>query len=58
MEPIKLLLTQHSDILVVLMPHVRDILCGHAVYPQNATETDFGPLPSVCRKKFRNSNIS
>lgn len=46
LEPIKSLLTQHSDILVVLVPHVRDILCGHAVYPQNATEMDFGPLPS------------
>ncbi|GJJ15685.1 hypothetical protein Clacol_009963 [Clathrus columnatus] len=46
MEPITSLLIHHSDMLIILIPHVRDILCGHAVYPQSASETDFGPLPS------------
>lgn len=39
---------QHSDMLILLIPHVRDILCSHAVFPQNASEMDFGPMPSVC----------
>ncbi|KIJ54843.1 hypothetical protein M422DRAFT_200787 [Sphaerobolus stellatus SS14] len=48
-KPIQSLLQQNSDTLVLIVPHVRDILCSNAVFPQGTGSGDFGTLPSAVR---------
>lgn len=46
-RPIQSLLQQNPDTLILLVPHVRDILCSHSVFPQGVRDREFGVLPPV-----------
>ncbi|KAF8517371.1 DNA polymerase alpha/epsilon subunit B-domain-containing protein [Hysterangium stoloniferum] len=48
-HPMQSLLQQNPDTLILIVPHVRDILCSHTVFPQGCGESDFGILPSSIR---------
>lgn len=47
LNPLQSLLQQNPGTLVLLVPHVRDLLNSHVVFPQGVGEGDFGNLPSV-----------
>lgn len=47
LNPILSLIQQNPGTLVLLVPHVRDLLSSHVVFPQGAGEGDFGNLPAV-----------
>ncbi|KAF8584710.1 DNA polymerase alpha, subunit B [Ramaria rubella] len=46
LNPIISLLQQKPDTLILLVPHVRDLLNSHTVFPQGVGEGIFGNLPS------------
>ena len=49
LNPILSLIQQNPGTLVLIVPHVRDLLTSHAVFPQGVGDGDFGNLPSVRR---------
>ena len=52
LNPLQSFLQQNPDSLVLLVPHVRDLLNSHNVFPQGLGDGDFGQLPSVGASSF------
>ncbi|KAF8477895.1 DNA polymerase alpha/epsilon subunit B-domain-containing protein [Gautieria morchelliformis] len=46
LNPILSLIQHNPGTLVLLVPHVRDLLNSHVVFPQGVGEGDFGQLPT------------